>query len=248
MKDPSLKDSTARGTSVGVHAADLFCEVCGEETAHRIVDLDATRGRVVSGLARCRVCRTTHRFRSETAGTHQVFEISSEGPTSVRAPRSLPANATIEVGELLPGREPPAVVHKIDRADGRTVRSALARDVHTVWVTPDVGAVVKISLVEGRRTTAWKLTFPPDTVLTVGGSIDVAGHPWRIAALRAHGDTWRELEDAFPARNVERIYARRTVIPPDGNNAWSRSRGSPASRANWLSRSRRSLSGPGDST
>jgi uncharacterized Zn finger protein len=122
----------------------------------------------------------------------------------------------------------------------------MARDVHTVWVTPDVGAVVKISLVEGRRTTAAKLTFPPDTVLSVGGSVEVQGRPWRIVALRANGDTWREPEDAFPARNVERVYARRTEIPPAGNNDWSRSRGSPASRANWLSRSRRSFSGPGD--
>ncbi|MCI4333312.1 MAG: hypothetical protein L3K01_06275 [Thermoplasmata archaeon] len=248
MTEASARSTTAHRSAPGVHAADLFCEVCGEETAHRIVDLDATRGRVVSGLARCRVCRTTHRFRSETAGTQQVFEISSEGPTSVRSTRTLPASDRIVVGELLPGREPPAVVHKIDLADGRSVRTAPARDVHTIWVTPDIGAVVKISLVEGRRTTAWKLTFPPETVLAVGGSIDVAGHPWRIVALRAQGDTWREPDDAFPARNVERVYARRTVMPPEGNNAWSRSRGSPASRANWLSRSRRSFSGPGDST
>lgn len=237
-----------RVTSRGVHAADLFCEVCLAETAHRIIVLDPTRGKVVSGVARCRACHTTHRFRSENARTHEVFEISSDGPTSVRTPRLLPTSDSVVVGELLPGRNPPAVVHKIDRIDGRSARSALAREIHTVWVTPDVGAVVKVSLVEGRRTTAAKLTFSPETVLAVGAKVEVLGHPWQIVALRANGDTWREPDDAFPARNVERIYARRTVMPPEGNNAWSRSLGSPASRANWLSRSRRSRSGPGEST
>jgi uncharacterized Zn finger protein len=248
MTDPPEPTARSPERPAGVHAADLFCDVCGEETAHRIVHLDATRGKVVSGLARCRVCRTTHRFRSETAGTHEVFEIRSDGPISARATRTVPATERIVVGELLPGREPPAVVHKIDRINGRSVRSALARDVHTVWVTPDVGAVVKVSMVEGRRTTSAKLTFPPDTVLSVGGSVEVQGRPWTIVALRANGDTWRELEDAFPARNIERLYTRRTVIPPAGRSDWSRSRGSPASRANWLSRSRRSRSGPGEST
>ncbi|MCI4362160.1 MAG: hypothetical protein L3J77_03095, partial [Thermoplasmata archaeon] len=161
--------------AAGVHAADLFCEVCGTETAHRIVHLDGPGGKVVSGLARCRICRTTHRFRSEAAGTHDVFEIASDGPSSIRSTRSLPATAVVEVGELLPDRDPPAQVHKIDRIDGRTASVAKAREIHTVWVTPDVGAVVKISLVEGRRTTAAKLTFPPDTVLSVGGSVEIQG-------------------------------------------------------------------------
>jgi uncharacterized Zn finger protein len=242
------RPKVSRERSAGVHAGDLYCEICGEVTSHRIVHLDATRGKVVSGLARCRVCRTTHRFRSETQGTHDVFEIASDGASSVRSSRTLPAGVRVTVGELLPGREPPAVVHKIDRSDGRAVRSSVAKEIRTVWVTPDVGAVVNISMVEGRRTTSVRLTFPPETVLSVGGSVEVQRRPWRIVALRANGDTWREPEDAFPARNVERLYARRNEMPPDGSKAWSRSRGTPASRANWLSRSRRSRSGPGERT
>jgi uncharacterized Zn finger protein len=240
--DPNPRSHPA---AAGVHAATIFCEVCGEETPHRVVHLDPAQRRVVSGLARCRTCRTTHPFRVEPPPEHALFEIVSDGELSTRTLRSVPALEQLTLGERFPGRDPPAVIHKIDRLDGRPARSAVARDVRTVWLTLDVGAVVKVSMVDGRRTTATRLTLPPDTMLAVGGPITIDGRTWHISALRARGRTWRHEEDQFAAMYVERLYARRYAIPPEGSNDWSRSRERPLSRTSSTSRSARSRSGPG---
>ncbi len=245
MSEETSPEEPGRPTAPGVHAATIYCEVCGEDTPHRIVHLDPAQRRVVSGLARCRTCRTTHPFRTAAPAMHELFEIVSDGAASTRLLVRLPGHETITLGERMPGRDAPAVVHKIDRLDGRSVRTATARDVRTVWVTPDVGAVVKVSMVDGRRTTAARLTLPPDTILAVGGPVTVDGRTWHIAALRAKGKTWRHLEDSFEARYVERLYARRYAIPPEGSNDWSRSRERPVAFASSTSRSARSRSGPG---
>jgi uncharacterized Zn finger protein len=238
-------DGVDRRATGGVHAATIFCEVCGEETPHRIVHLDPAQRRVISGLARCRTCRTTHPFRAPAPVLHELFEIVSDGPASCRVLRKVPALEQVTIGERFPGRDPPAIVHKIDRLDGRVARSAPAGEIRTVWVTPDVGAVVKVSMVDGRRTTATRLTLPPDTLLVVGGPVTVEGRTWHISALRARGKTWRHPDDTFAAQYVERLYARRYAIPPEGSNDWSRSRERPVARTSSTSRSARSRSGPG---
>lgn len=240
--EPAAEDPR---TPSGVHAATLLCEVCGEETPHRIVRLDPAHRRVVSGLARCRTCRTTHPFQMPAERPHRVFEIVSDGAASTRKQRAVPSEERLTVGEHMPRRLPPAVIHKIDRTDGRSVRSAVAQDVHTVWLTPDVGAVVKVSMVDGRRTSSARITLPPETVISIGAPLQVDGRTWHISAMRANGRTWRHLEDSFHASQVERIYARRNTRPPAGSNDWRRSRASPESRANSTSRSARSRSGPG---
>lgn len=229
----------------GVHSATVWCEVCGEETIHRIVHLDPPRGARVTGVARCRVCRTTHTFATVPEAQHSVFVIRSDGDRSVRSSAVVPAAVRLEVGERLPGSDPPAIIHKLDRENGRPARSAEARHVRTVWVTDDVGAVLKVSLVEGRRTRSGRLVLDPDTPVRVGDPVTIEGRRWFVVGVRARGHTWRRPEDVFPAREVERVYTRRTVMPPDGSSDWSRSRGTPISRASSTSRSPRSRSGPG---
>jgi uncharacterized Zn finger protein len=241
-------EPSGRTAPPGVHAATIYCEVCGEETPHRILHLDPAQRRVVSGLARCRTCRTTHPFRTRAPAMHELFEIVSDGAASTRLLVKVAGHESLTLGERMPGRDVPAVIHKIDRRDGRSVRTATARDVRTVWVTPDVGAVVKVSMVDGRRTTSARLTLPPETILTVGGPIRVDDRIWHIAALRAKGKTWRHPEDSFAAQYVERLYARRNERPPEGNRDWSRSRERPVARLSSTSRSSRSRSGPGEST
>lgn len=236
-----------RGSShdVRVHSAALYCEVCGEDTVHRILHLDSERGPVVRGVARCRTCRTTHPFEAAPEARTPIFVIRSDGTESTRSQVSVPSGARLTVGERLPGAAPPVRIHKVDRSDGRSVREAEARRVRTVWVTPDEGAVVHVSLVEGRRTGSTRLVLPPDTILRVGEAIPVDGRRWYIVGLRARGHTWRRPDDAFPAREVDRVYTRRAAMPPAGSQDWSRSRATPISRESSTSRSARSRSGPG---
>ncbi len=251
MSDPEpTADAEEDGSSPTPRllAAGLFCENCGERTGHRILRLDprsdAATGQV-RGIARCRVCRFTHPFEEVSPPPVQVSTIVSEGATSRPTRMLVPAGARLAVGELVPDSDPPMKIHRIDTTRQERVRGAGARDVSTLWVTPDVGAVLPVSITGGRRTEATRVVLPPETEVAVGEPLRLSGGPLRIVALRARGHTWRRAGDRFTAAEVQRVYVRRTESPPAGRSAWRSDREIPSSRASSTSRSARSRSGPG---
>ncbi len=229
-------------------AAGLYCENCGTRTGHRILRLDprsdAATGRV-RGVARCRVCRYTHPFEEVSPPPISVRTIVSEGATSRPARTVVSAGTRLAVGELVPDSDPPMKIHRIDTTRQERLRSAEARDVSTLWVTPDVGAVLPVSITGGRRTEATRVVLPPETEVAVGEPLRMSGGSLRIVALRARGHTWRRAGDRFAAAEVQRVYVRRTERPPAGRSAWRSDREIPSSRASSTSRSARSRSGPG---
>ena len=195
----------------------------------------------------------------------EVKVIVSEGAQSRTARVSLAPSARLEVGSALPpnllapetGGEPGATaatapvpprgyrVRRIDAKSRPGVVGAWADEVETLWLAPDTAGTVEVSITGGARTRAARATVAPDALLGVGEPIEVEGRSLTIGGLRARGRTWRRPGDRFPAAEVQRVYARRTVIPPAGRSDWSRSREIPSSRASSTSRSERSRSGPG---
>jgi len=253
MVEPSVAPAEpSRGSSresvPRVFAATLFCELCNGETPHRILRMDATRRSgvgPVGGTARCRVCQWTHRFESRLPERVEVARIVSAGRTSERSRIELPAHARVEVGSTVPGSDEPHRVRRIDTRAGDRVLSASTDEVATLWVVRDEGAVVPVSIVEGRFTRAVRLVVPRSTVFEVGGRVTAQGTRVDVVALRARGQTWRREGDAFPAGEVQRLYGRRSDTPPAGRSDWSRGRGSPSSFESSTSRSPRSRSSPG---
>ncbi len=244
---PAPGESAARRP--GVHAALLSCEVCGTETLHRILRLERARPddprERLSGLARCGVCRLVHRFVSEGPADVEVRTVVSEGGRSTAGRMRLPQGLAVEVGARLAVPGPPLTVRKVERRDRAAVPAAAAPEIATLWLTPDVGSRLAVSIVEGRRTRTVKLVLPPSTPLAVAGEIEVEGRALWIAGLRARGQTWRRPGDRFPAEEVQRVYARRTAIPPEGRSDWRSDRETPSSRASPISRSARSRSSAG---
>lgn len=234
-----------------IHSGTLYCENCGKSTEHRILAVprraSGSAPTSLSGVARCRICHWTHPFRSARSARVVFDEILSEGPRSARRTRSMAPDDLVEVGIRLPGVYPPLRVLRIDRRDGSRPAAAVARAIATLWVARDDGAVVPVSFVEGRRTRSVRLSYDPTQRLEVGATLESEGRSYRIAGLRARGQTWRLEGDGFPAGEVDRVYAKRTLSPPAGNIAWSRDRGSPNLSASSISRSARVRSSPGRS-
>jgi uncharacterized Zn finger protein len=230
-----------------VHSAIIYCESCRRETEHRILKVagGARAHGELRGLARCRECRLTHPFEDRPRQTVEVGEVVSEGRTSTPGRRRLPEDSRVYVGAGIPGSEPPVAVLRIDRKDGRRVQEAAATEIATLWVRVDRGAVVPVSIIEGRRTRAERLVVPPETVYEVGGPLRVEERSLTIVGLRARGETWRHPGARFRAEEVQRIYARRSVSPPEGSIDWSRSRDRPSSRESSTSASDRFRSSPG---
>lgn len=243
-------EPTPHGRSfAGLHAAELPCENCDAVTMHRIVQVGRERrtadGRVVEGTARCSQCRWTHAFRLELPGQLVLPTVVSIGARSTRMQLRVSPPQRLLVGSRVPGQDPPLRIVRIDLRSGKRSNEGVAREIATLWVTPDVPRPIPVSLILGARTAATRTELPPDQVIAVGETVSVAGGLLRVVGLRARGRTWSHPGAHFKAREVERIYTRRTESPPAGANRWSTSRGSPSSRMISTSRSERSRSSPG---
>lgn len=236
------------GPVAAIHSAEVLCDVCGHETPHRVLRATRDRDGTVRGTARCQECRFTHPFTARAAKPVSVSAVVSEGPTSVRMVLPLAPDLRVGVGDLLTPSDEPLEIRRIETHHRRDVRWARAHDVATLWLVPRGHARVPISIVEGRRTRSEALVVLPATVLGVGTNLEVGDALLEVVALRARGVTWRRPGDEFPASDVQRLYARRTVMPPAGSRDWSRSRESPRSRESSTSRTGRSRSSPGVNT
>jgi uncharacterized Zn finger protein len=247
---PEDRDLPPR-TGSAVHAALLRCDACGEETPHRILHVAASSARAGSeamrGVARCRTCGLSHPFVSELPRSDDVWLILSDGPRSSRSRLTLPSDRRLQVGSGVPGSSEPVVIHKIEGRDGGTVPTARVREIATVWAVRDTGPMVPYSLVEGRVTRSGLLSISPDALLEVGARVRLPTTPATIVGLRARDHTWRREGDRFPAREVQRLYARRTVSPPAGRSDWRSERETSSSRASETSMAARSRSSPGAS-
>ena len=245
---PTAEHSESGPRAARLLSATLRCDSCGRETTHRILRWDRTSlgtAKRVSGVARCRECRWTHRFETAKGAEVEVQQITSRGSVSVRERIHLLASVPVEVGADLPGSVPPLRVYRIDLRSGGSARTAVAESVGTVWVGPHVAPSVPVSIQEGSRTRTVRWTVDPGVEVGVGDTVEIAGERIHVVALRAGGRTWRREGDRFSASRVERLYGRRSVSPPAGRTDWSHGRARPSSRTRSFSRSGRSRSGPG---
>lgn len=233
-------------TPFRISAASLFCDACGRVTTHRVVRWDRTRsGAGRSGVARCRECQWTHRFAVHPVEEVEVDLITSRGAISSREKLRLPGSVELVVGADLPGSRPPMRVHRIDLRHGGSAPRAAAALAGSVWVSPHLPPSVPVSILEGARTRTTRWSPGPGIEVGVGETVQVDGLRLRVVALRVRGRTYRRAGDRFAARDVDRLYGRRTVSPPAGRADWSQDRETPRSRTRSFSRSPRSRSGPG---
>ena len=232
-------------------AASVRCDNCGRITPHRVLRWDRgsfRTGASASGTARCRECHWTHRFEIPREEEVDVALITSRGAVTTRETFCLPASLEIEVGREVPGPRAPLRVHRIDLRAGGSVGRAPARSVASLWVSPLAPSFVPVSVLEGARTRTVRWSPGPEVDVEVGEAVEVEGLLLRIVALRVGGRTFRRAGDRFRAREVERLYGRRSVSPPAGRADWSQDRERPSSRASSFSRSARSRSAPGART
>ena len=232
-----------------VAAASLWCDNCGRVTTRRVLrwDRSSFRSRSVgSGIARCRECQWTHPFDVRAPEEAEVDLILSRGSVSSREKIRLPGSLELVVGEDLAAAPAPLRLRRIDLRGGGSAPRALAAAVASVWASPRRSPSVPVSILEGGRTRPARWTPGPEVAVEVGETVEVKGIPLRVVALRIGGRTYRRTGDRFRAREVERLYGRRTVSPPEGKADWSQDRGRPSSRTRSFSRSARSRSGPGE--
>jgi uncharacterized Zn finger protein len=239
-------------TPSGSHiaSAQIFCDSCRRATAHRILRVvpGGAGSGTVRGVARCKECRLTHPFESAPEATVDVRVVVSEHDRSSRSVVSFPRHRRVLVGSGLPSQDPTLRIRRIDLHSGQRATDARTEEIATLWLTREAPPSVKVSIVIGRLTRTTRLPYTAGTRYEVGTSVVVENRPLWISAVRARGHTWRVPGDVFPAEEVERLYVRRTEMPPAGRRDWSSDRVTPREDARDRSMSARSRSSPGRRT
>jgi uncharacterized Zn finger protein len=208
--EPAADAESATPSSARLGRVVLHCEVCAADTIHRVLRVSprATPEHLV-GTARCAVCHTTHPFELAVPRPVTVTTVLSDGGQSKRSRREFAAEVDFEVGSPLPGEDPRLEIRRIDLHDGARAQSARAGEAATVWLTLRRGDELRVSLIEGRKTTPLLLNCTPDTPFSVGDLLRTAGELLRIHAIRARGQTWDEEGPRFRAAEIDRLYVRR---------------------------------------
>jgi len=250
VEDQGAGDLPTDSASARIASAQIFCDGCRRETVHRVLRVIPGRARsgAVRGIARCKECRLTHPFESIPEATVDVNVVVSEFDRSTRSVIPFPRHRRLLVGSGLPSMEPALRVRRIDLRSGRQSTEARTEEIATLWVTHEGPPSVKVSIVIGRLTRATRLPYAPGTRFEVGAQVVVENRPLWITAVRARGHTSRVRGDVFPAEEVERIYVRRTEMPPAGSRDWSNERETPRDPARDRSTFARSRSSPGSRT
>lgn len=236
---------TPESSEPRIHSAQVYCEVCGNATAHRVFRLRGGSGAAMSGTGRCSVCRTTHAFEIPVTRTLKVRRIHSAGPRTEVTLLDLPPDLELIRGELLVGREPAERIQRIDLPDGRSAQRARGREAGTVWTVPAAPEAIRVSIVEGASTRSARLPVVPGSTLAIGAIVAVDSIRLVVVGIRTHGRTMRRSDRPVPVESIDRLYVRRISSPPAGSNDWSRSRESPSAPASSTSRAFRSRSSPG---
>lgn len=244
-----MAEDTGSPAELEIRRATIWCESCGEETPHRILRLDPRRrgvGPPVSGIARCQSCRLTHPFVSIPHRPLLVETVVSDGARSERRTTELEPGATLRIGDTVSSAGTPLRITRLEAKAGVRVRGELpARDLLRIWGSRQVEPMVRVALVEGRRSRTIKVPVSGLPRLEVGATFRLGEASLVVSALRARGRTWRRPGDGFPAEEVSVLYARRIDRPPAGRSRWSTERETPSSRTSSSSRSPRSRSSPG---
>lgn len=221
----------------GVHSLDLPCPTCGEVLRHRVLHVRGSappsspkaKRTPLEGVARCLRCRTTHPFTLTPRLLSTVTVIVSDGPRSRRTSISWPPERRIDGETTLRLFGRPVRVARIEVAEQRSAASALPSEIVALWTVPTDVVHLNVSLREGARTLPLHYSVKADVPLRVGGTFRVEGEPFEIVGLRGRGRTFHEPGEELPAREVQRVYARRAERPPGGRRAWTSSRVIPRS-------------------
>ncbi len=250
--EPTVSEPPAASFGSGaraLHAARLFCELCQTSTPHRILRLDpgSTResARIVSGIARCQVCRRTGPFRADRRPDRAVAAILSEGGRSSPTTIPLPDHSRIAVGDRVvvrPGQE--ALVRRIE-GDRGPEPAASVRSVRRLWLSVPGPPAVPISIHERGRTRSVRWTYPPGATVAIGDLVSIDSESVEVVAIRIRGRTLRQSPQPQPLAEVTRLYGRRATNPPGGRSRGRSSRSMPSARDHSRSASARRRSSPG---
>ncbi len=181
----------------------VYCDVCGEETPHRLI-------RKEKYLYSCRTCGTVREVREKKP--LEIKAIVSSGDRSSVGKVTLNDGDILKVGDEivveLPDRVTLAEITSIELKEGRRVEESSAGNVQAIWTREVEEVILRVSLHKGRYTESVRIKVPGETVFRVDGMIKISGKQYRITGIKTGKRMLKSPSQEAVAKEIVRIYAR----------------------------------------
>ncbi|RLF68550.1 MAG: hypothetical protein DRN57_03665 [Thermoplasmata archaeon] len=188
----------------------LFCEICGEETPHRILrgSISSDENAGFDGTVQCVPCGSVHSAHLDMEKPVKVPAIISEGSSSTKTSMELYPHELLRVGEEMMWDGHNLRITSIE-SGGRRLDRAQAEEVSCLWLKNYDTIDVKISVVEGANTRSQKLTAAPDEEFAVGDLMDLGRTKVVVTKIKTERRMVYREGSPVEARRIKRIYTKR---------------------------------------
>ncbi|MFO8050384.1 MAG: HVO_0476 family zinc finger protein [Thermoplasmatota archaeon] len=186
-----------------------FCEVCQEETPHRII-----RGRMgtdpdsgFDGTVRCIECQTVHNAQLPVEKPIKVNCIISDGKDSRRTEIDFGQLEEVRTDEEIFWEDHNLKVTSIESGKKR-VKRAKAKDIDTIWMKLFDSVPVKVSIVRGENTKSERISAAPEEEFAVGDILEFGRNKVMVDKIKTIRSMVYREGSPVEARNIKRVYTK----------------------------------------
>ena len=181
----------------------LRCEVCAEETAHRVLHIQAGDGVIFT--VKCRRCGTVSKQRMERERVVERDYVLSRRGVSSRGKLRLFERELLEVGEEIYITGERAVITALETGEGRR-KGCAASELRTLWAKWQGKCSVHISVNRGANTLPLTVEAEPEEEFVVGDVLESGREKFIITSIKT--ERGLQKRGVAQAKEIVRIYAR----------------------------------------
>jgi len=189
-----------------------FCEMCGEETKHRVLKGNIIEGKVIrfTGVLKCLRCGNTKDVEIIEEKPVMVTVNISAGESTKRDKVEFESDEVLEQDAEIVVNGRRCIVTKIE-ANGRSVPHAPAKKIDCLWLKDIEQVKVKIAVNDRELTMPYFIFTDPDEEFAVGNIIDTDDGQVVITAIKTKTRRINRENDVATASEIVRIYCRRVT-------------------------------------
>jgi predicted Zn finger-like uncharacterized protein len=185
----------------------LPCPECEDDTRHKVLKGKIGTKKDISfeGVVRCSKCGKTYPTSFKEKKPIDIPIIISWLDKSKRTSIELGPEVSVNIDDeyIVDGK--PVVITSLE-SKGKRKRSAMAKDIDTIWAVKFENVRIKISINKGSRTLTKEILAMPEDEFSIGDIMEVDGSKLAIKRIKTPSRTINR--GGAVARNIQRIYTR----------------------------------------
>jgi uncharacterized Zn finger protein len=187
----------------------LHCEICGEETPHRILrgKIGSTLEEGFDGTVQCHVCGKIHHVQIPVEKPKRLPMVISHRGKSTTSEIELSPRELIRVGDEFYHEDHNLMITSLE-SGGKRTKKGLVKDIDMIWSKIFDTVDVRVSIVKGSNTRSEMIEAAPDEEFAVGDILDFGRSKVMIDKIRLPTRTVYRQGLAAEARYIKRIYSK----------------------------------------